>query len=623
MNLRSMLCLLLLALCTFMAQAGDWVAERAWFEDSTGQMTLDKAKQASTMPLAGKLFTQGYSNSAFWIRLRIDPTHHGLGPTEKLVVRLRPPYQDQIWLFDPLAPQDKVRATGDYYDWVDDEYRSLNLNFVIPVGEQPRDIWLRLKATVSTLTFIEIMTEDEVKAADRRQEMVAMLYMSMLFICLGWAVLTRIYHKDTLLLRYIIREVIIIGYALVTLGYLRALTSGWLSPYWVDTITNLLGFGFPAVVVWFDSALIGEFKPNRWLARLHFGLVFFFPIEVVLVLSGHTLVAARLSSLVVVAIIVLAVLCALSTRAWAQARQDPSQERPPYPKVLLVFVYMLVLVVVLLHRLPLMGRTAGQECFVYFSLVFPLLTSVLLMGLVQVRLYRLAKRQTQAQRRAEIAERDAQKERARRLEQSNFLKLLAHEMKTPLSVVRMALGSNLDTPRVRDMAGRAVQDMNSVIERLLDVERLEDAHLTPQRQRIDLVDMLQSIRHGLPSAERLQLETPVTQVLQSDARFVQVILTNLLENALKYGAADQPVLVCVQPVAMGIRIRVSNHMGRVGKPDPQQVFNKYYRAPRAHEFTGSGLGLYLSNALVHILGGRLHYSEVNGTICFELVLPEA
>lgn len=621
MNLRRFVCALVFLLCASFAQAADLVAERAWLEDPSGTMTLAEARQAPTTPLAGKLFTQGYSKSAYWIRLRIDPTHLALSASDKLVIRLRPPYQDQIWLFDPLVAQDTVRVTGDYYDWADDEYRSLNLNFVIPVGAQPRDIWLRLKATVSTLTFIEVMTEDEVRAADRRQEMIAMLYLSVLFICLGWAVLARINRKDTLLTGYIIRETFAIGYALAVLGYLRVFSSGWLVPYWVDAITNLLVFGFPAVAIWFDSKLIGEFKPNRWLARFHFGLVFFFPIEAVLALSGHMFWAGRLNAFVIVAAVILVVLCALSTRAWVQARHASSEAQPPYPKTLLVFVYGLVLVVVLLHRLPVMGSTVGQEYFVYFSLLFPLLTSVLLMGLVQVRLYRSAKKQAQEQRRAEIAEIDAQNERAHRIEQSNFLKMLAHEMKTPLSVVRMAVGVTPLPEKTHQAVDRAVTDMNGIIERLLQVERLHDEQIVINRENFDLFEILQSIIGALLQGERIHVSKHGSLIVDSDQQLVRVILSNLLDNALKYSPLGSQVQISVNGMSEAIRVFVENEVGSAGKPNPERAFEKYYRADRAHERTGSGLGLYLVKSLASLLGADVRYVPGEGIVRFELTLP--
>lgn len=624
-HFRKILLAIFLAIVTSLASASDWVIERSWVEDPTGTMTLAEVQQMPTTPLVGKMFTQGYSYATFWIRLRIDPTQQGLSPTDKLVVRIRPPYQDQIRLFDPLAPQDKVRITGDHYDWADDEYRSLNLNFVIPAGEQPRDIWLSLKASLSTMTLIEVMTEDQVRAADRHQEMLTMLYLSVLFICLGWAVLTRINRKDALLSCYLVREVMIIIYALTVLGYLRIFTSGWLPPVWVDTLSNLLAFGYPAVVVWFDSRLIGQFKPNRWLARLHFSMVWFFPVEAVLVFMGRTTEAARLSSLLIIAILVLVIACVISTQAWAQTRHAPPNERPPYPKWLLVLTYTIVVAIIFLNRLPLMGVTLAQEYYLYFSLVFPLLTSITLMGLVQIHLFRQAKVLAQDQRRAELAEVDAQNERARRKEQTNFLRMLTHELKTPLSVLRLIADSALKHHKMGGHADKAINDINGIINRCIKVDQLT---VVPQPLQAVTVDPLEIIVAHI-AAENAEARCNVLvhgrPELTTDPLLFKTVVNNLIDNALKYAAHDTLICIELAEVKVGqvsnCRIVIQNEIGKHGAPDSDKVFHKYYRNPMAVRETGSGLGLYLVKTLVERLGGQVRYTPQTDVVLFEIDFP--
>ena len=619
-----------LALCfvfaTAVAFAREWVVEKSWVEDPTGQMTLAQAQQAPQTPLTGNLFSQGYSKSTFWIRVHIDSRKFSDPSTDKLIVRLRPPYQDQIWLYDPLAPQDQVRVTGDYYDWADDEYRSLNLNFVIPVGTAPRDIWLKLKATVSTMMLIEVMTEDQVRAADRRQEILTMLYLSVLLICLGWALLTRINRRDTLLSCYIVREVLAIAYALAILGYVRVFTSGWLPPSYADMTTNLLIFAFPAAAVWFDSRLIGEFKPRPWLARLHFSMVWFFPIEAALVFMGRTVDAARLNSLVIIAILILVVACAMSTQAWAQTRHAPPEDRPPYPKWLLVFVYVSVVSVVLLHRLPLMGFAFGQEYFIYFSLVFPLLTSVTLMALVQIRLYRLLKNQEQKQRRVEIAEIEARSERAQRLEQSNLIRMLTHELKTPISVAKLSLDAMSVQGVEHDRIQRALQNMNDVVERCRISDALEGHRFQVRRESFDLREAVFERIDLLPTPERVKVFEGNNVFIYSDSQLVSIIIANLLDNALKYSPelSDVTVRICQQTRAgqTGASLVVTNRIGPAGIPDADKVFQKYYRAKTAEGKSGSGLGLYLTAGIADLLGGEVTYRTADSRIEFELWLPD-
>lgn len=623
MSVRHYLLSLLILLCALSAQAKDLGGERGWVEDPSGKMTLSDVKQAVQTPLENKLFSKGYSQSFFWIRIHIDPSDLLDQKIQNLVIRIRPPYQDQIWMFDPLAQSDQERVTGDYYDWAEDEYRSLNLNFVIPVGTEPRDVWLKIKSSASTLTFIEVMTPDQVRAADRIQEIATMLYLSALFVCFGWSLLARINRKDKLLSFYLIRELVVIVYALAILGYLRVFSSGWLPAGWLDHSTNLIAFVFIATIICFDWQLIREFKPNKWIARLHGALVLFLPIQIVLVIMGKSSEAIRLSSLEIALTIILSFVSAISTRAWALSRHAPKEEKPICSKGFLVLIYGVAASITLLHRLPLMGVSSGSDLFVYLNLVYPLLTSITLMILIQTRLYRSSIYQQETQRRLELAELDCRKEKNQREEQANFLKMLAHEMKTPLTVVRMAVGSKTITAKTHEVVDRAVTEMDSIIERLLQVDRLEDERIDIRHQEMDLSDTVKELILLISESERdrIHLVTHGEMIFRSDLQLVRVIISNLLENAIKYSPNDSPVNITLRGSEDQASIAVENRAGIAGFPSEGQVFEKYYRSPLAHQRTGSGLGLYLVKALVTLLGGSVRYVPMTQTVRFEVDLP--
>ena len=607
-----------------LAWASGFVTERAWVEDPTGQMTLAEAQRAPETPFANKYFTQGFSQSTFWLRLHIDPAAITKPlASNRLIIRIRPPIQDQIQLFDPLHKDDEARLTGDYFDWETDEYQSLNLNYVIPVGQAPRDVWLRLRTNQSTLTVIEVMTVDEVRAADRRQEMGAIMYLAMLVICMGWGVLSFIIQRDRLVGMYIGRELLAIIYGLVMLGYFRALTSGWLPAAWLDPISNTLICLFVTYVIWFDSQLIRQFKPNPWLYRATLSLMLALPVEWALQLMGKAHLAIMLNSYIVFAAILLVFITALSTRAWRETRNAAADQKPVISKTLLVGTYVVILIAMLFNRLPAVGLVPMQEGLLYLNLVYALVSSVMMMILVLVRAYRLNQRQQNAQKHLEMAQLEIAREQARRVEQSNFLKMLAHEMKTPLSVVRMAVGSEYPSPRINDMADRAVRDMNGIIERLLQVEKLHDDQLSIQAAPFDLIKMVHQLQAALPNANRLQIEAPAALRMESDARFVQIILSNLIDNAVKYSPSDSVIVLTLGQTRDAALLRIENDIGAIDAPDPNCVFDKYYRSERAQAFTGSGLGLYLVKVLADMLSGQVRCILLGQRICFELVLPLA
>ena len=71
----------------------------------------------------------------------------------------------------------------------------------------------------------------------------------------------------------------------------------------------------------------------------------------------------------------------------------------------------------------------------------------------------------------------------------------------------------------------------------------------------------------------------------------------------------------------GVLISVANKPGLAGTPDPQQVFQKYYRNPAAHCKSGSGLGLYLVHNIIKLLGGWVSCHSSDDVVEFKVWLP--
>ena len=111
----------------------------------------------------------------------------------------------------------------------------------------------------------------------------------------------------------------------------------------------------------------------------------------------------------------------------------------------------------------------------------------------------------------------------------------------------------------------------------------------------------------------------------TDRQLLEVILGNLLDNALKYRAQASVIELSAHPQSRGelagLSISVSNIPGEAGRPDPVHVFKKYWRGPGASRLAGTGLGLYLSAMLAKRLGGELRYQPQNSQVRFDLWLP--
>ncbi|MFZ4478591.1 MAG: ATP-binding protein [Rhodoferax sp.] len=214
----------------------------------------------------------------------------------------------------------------------------------------------------------------------------------------------------------------------------------------------------------------------------------------------------------------------------------------------------------------------------------------------------------------------------RRNEQNRFLAMLSHELKTPLSVMRIALGiTGPLSERTHAHAQQAVQDMDAIVERCLEVDRLQQRRHAATRQPCRLDELLAELQAASTGADRLAISAADLPAFTVDTQLLRIALGNLIDNALKYAPANSVVQISarthVSQRQPGILINIANDPGSAGMPDPRQVFKKYYRSPGAHSKTGSGLGLYLVRGQARRLGGWVRYAPTARQVRFEFWVP--
>lgn len=226
--------------------------------------------------------------------------------------------------------------------------------------------------------------------------------------------------------------------------------------------------------------------------------------------------------------------------------------------------------------------------------------------------------------------------------QQQFITMMAHEIKTPLTVMQLSVKalSQTDISPLRKASWEArMQTAISSVVHILDncshAERLDGGLMvsTPSvfavPAALEQVLSLGKIQlHGADIALDLQWDSESTDLfLHSDLSFFQIILSNLVGNALKYAAANTQVTLRISRVpdalgGAGLQFAVSNVPGSAGAPDPDQVFSRYYRAPGAKEISGTGLGLWLSQQIAQSLGTKIRMHLEGGRVVFWFSLPE-
>lgn len=599
------------------------VIERSWYEDRTGTLDWAAVRTRPFEPFNGVL-TGGFGKSPLWIRLRIDPGAAGqsaVDPNEPLILRVLPTVLDHVELFDPLDVRSTPRMSGDMHPWSQAEYPSLSLAFRIPRGEQPRDVWLRIQSEGTRRVQVEVASFGDTWRIDNRQNIGFSLFLGVMMLFLGFAVIYWIMAPELLLAVFAAKQFFGLVFALVYMGHFRMLLDGWVPGPWVNQIGLGVLFLFVLTGTWFEILFLRELKPKRWIRRLMWGFLATIPALALLLLLGWVQLALNLLFLTLSLLPLLGLFIVLMVR---YPRPAQTGLHPLLPKAVLVLTYVARAVLMLLSVLPALGLFETTDLPFTIVMLQHVLAGLVVVAVLQLRARRQFRARARAVTQLAIARDHTLQERAHREEQQKLLAMLAHELKTPLAAMKMLVSLRTPPPDASTTLHRMLADMNNVIERCLQSVRIQEPALVVHAQDIDVALKLRLSLIRVAHPERIEVICPSGLQWNTDPQVLQMVVGNLLDNALKYSPAGSPVVLSAERMdgpTGALRLWVENEEGHAGVPDPAHVFEKYYRNPLARRHSGSGLGLYLTQVFVKALGGSIRCVVSSRRVRFELCLP--
>ncbi len=213
---------------------------------------------------------------------------------------------------------------------------------------------------------------------------------------------------------------------------------------------------------------------------------------------------------------------------------------------------------------------------------------------------------------------------------------IAHELRTPLSVMRGQLQAMMDEvrpPSMEHIAGVYDQTLHlaRLVEDLRTLTLAESGHLPMEMQACSLSDLLlRAARMFEPLAEdaSLTLRTEIAPDLapvRCDPDRMMQVLGNLLANALRHTTPGGDILLMARPLGKHVRVAVSNTGVTLTPEQAGRVFDRFWRADesRSRDRGGSGLGLSISREIVRLHGGDLRVELEPDRTSFVFELPIA
>lgn len=213
---------------------------------------------------------------------------------------------------------------------------------------------------------------------------------------------------------------------------------------------------------------------------------------------------------------------------------------------------------------------------------------------------------------------------------------VAHELRTPLSVVRAKLEGVIDgvypaTPEHLEPVVETVNLLTQLVEDLHLLALVEAKQLAPEKQPVDIGDVLRDARvnfspQASDRAVTLALDLPpALPVAMVDRRRITQVLGNLLSNALRYTPAGGRVTIsAAETEDGGVEISVADTGPGIPPEDIPFVFERFWRGDKSRSRVGggSGLGLAIAKQLVEMHGGTIRVESTQGKgATFRLTLP--
>ncbi|MEO6978832.1 MAG: PAS domain S-box protein [Mucilaginibacter sp.] len=232
--------------------------------------------------------------------------------------------------------------------------------------------------------------------------------------------------------------------------------------------------------------------------------------------------------------------------------------------------------------------------------------------------------------------RDISEKKQDEVRKNDFIGMVSHELKTPLTSLTAILQvlqnkfRRSEDPFITDALNRAnvqVKKMSTMINGFLNISRLESGKIQIDKQPFIMGDLIREIiaeTNLTGPAHSIILEDCDKVVVQADREKIGSVLTNLLSNAVKYSPKGSAVRINCRRQDGEVDVSVSDQGLGIGPEDCAHIFDRYYRVEgnNLRHISGFGIGLYLSAEIVHRHNGRIWVeSEAGKGSTFYFALP--
>lgn len=205
----------------------------------------------------------------------------------------------------------------------------------------------------------------------------------------------------------------------------------------------------------------------------------------------------------------------------------------------------------------------------------------------------------------------------------NFISLMSHDLKTPVAkisgiadILKIKFKNTPEQSELIENIENSTKELNNFINSILDLTKIESQNLTLKMESRDINKIIETIIEKLEFEAKTKdmiLESDLSPLypIQVDTVLMNRVISNLIENALKYAGRGKKVSVRTWDDAEWVYVEVKDNGVGVGPDDLAHIFDKFYRVKNdsTHSIKGSGLGLYLVKYFIELHNGVISASS--------------
>lgn len=218
---------------------------------------------------------------------------------------------------------------------------------------------------------------------------------------------------------------------------------------------------------------------------------------------------------------------------------------------------------------------------------------------------------------------------------SRFVSTVSHEFRTPLAAVLSSAALLTKYTKEEDQPKRerhvqrikeGVKHLNSMLEDLLSLDRLEEGLVETQREIINcktfIDDFTDDLNEILKPGQKIQYTHSGNNEVFTDKRLVKNILLNLVSNAIKFSPDNSVITISCTNFTDHFILSVKDSGIGISEEDQQHLFERFFRARNASNIQGTGLGLHIVTKYLELLQGKIEFkSTENVGTTFIITIP--